>query len=126
MLRWAQNPVGWNGHDSRHSLLKGPQALCVPAALNKPPGGHPKGLTCCLFHTYRPARKHCFCSCPEGIFFFPGSCSLVLWAIASSLSPCVPSSHQRWFPVIHEPLSVSVHLSQMFEPQRIVCSMLSA
>lgn len=30
----AQSQVGWGGWDSRHSVLKEPQALCSPAALN--------------------------------------------------------------------------------------------
>lgn len=56
----AQSPVGWDGWDSRHSLLQEPQALCVPAALN-----HlevtPKVLLAASFthkHTHRPARMH--------------------------------------------------------------------
>lgn len=59
--------MGWAGWDSRHSLLKGPQALCVPAALN-----HLEVTPKVLFAAYQ-ALTACFHSCPEGMgcFFFP-------------------------------------------------------
>lgn len=74
------SPVGWAGWNSRHSLPKGPQALCVPAALN-----HlevtPKVLFAASF-TGLHVGSHgllSFLSRGDGFFFFtPGSCSLVL------------------------------------------------
>lgn len=106
------------------------------SSCSEPPGGHPKGLACCLFHTHRPARMHswpAFVLVPRGLLN-PGSCFLILQAIASSLTPCAPSSHHLWSPRIHEPLarkhvSVTVHLNQMFDPYLLresLCSLPSA
>lgn len=113
---------GWLGLQAQAQPAEGASGF-VFSSCSEPPGGHPKGLTCCLFHTHRPARMHswsAFVLVPRGLLI-PGSCFLIPQALGSSLTPCVPSSHRHWSPLSHKLLTKKVslllsHLKQMFDP----------